>query len=279
MSLKELRNRIKSVKSTQKITAAMKMVASAKLKRLQEKVIHGREYLHSLNLMGSYIGRALHDSEISNPWLAEHGKHDLIIVFGATKGLCGSFHGNLQRHALQAVEKFKNAKILVVGRKLKEIFSKKYQNRFFNFELNDLSISLKTFLELASYLENEKKVGNLKHIYVVGSHFKNVLIQEFNTQNLCLFDFPVSCDTTIFEPSVDVFLPNFFRHYVAACLYQAWVETGAGEVASRMTAMDNATRNASDMISDLSLRYNRTRQAKITTELIEIISGYQSVNG
>lgn len=279
MSLKELRNRIQSVKSTQKITAAMKMVASAKLKRVQDKVMHGREYLHSLNLMGGYIGRALQDSENSNPWMQTNGTHDLIIVFGATKGLCGSFHSNLQRHALQTTEEFKNAKILVIGRKLKEIFAKKYQNRFLNFELNDRLISLETFLALALYLENEKKVGNLNHIYLVGSHFKNVLIQEFNTKNLCSFDFPVSCDTTIFEPSVDVFLPIFFKHYVATCLYQSWLETGAGEVASRMTAMDNATRNASDMISNLSLRYNRTRQAKITTELIEIISGYQSVNG
>src|SRR3989338_6352851 len=129
MSLKELRNRIKSVKSTQKITAAMKMVASSRLKRVQEKVVHGREYLHSLDLMGSYIGRSLQDSEVLNPWLQEHGKHDLIIVFGANKGLCGSFHGNLQRHALQTIEEFSNAKILVIGKKLKEIFAKKYQNR------------------------------------------------------------------------------------------------------------------------------------------------------
>src|SRR3989338_10942708 len=128
MSLKELRNRIKSVKSTQKITAAMKMVASSRLKRVQEKVGHGSEYLHSLDLMGSYIGRALHDSEVLNPWLQEQGAHDLIVVFGATRGLCGGFHGNLQRHAIQVVEQFNNAKILVVGKKLKEIFAKKYQN-------------------------------------------------------------------------------------------------------------------------------------------------------
>jgi F-type H+-transporting ATPase subunit gamma len=145
--------------------------------------------------------------------------------------------------------------------------------------LNERSINLKAFLELAAYFENEKKVGNLNQIYVVSSYLKSVLVQEFNTKTLCPLDFPVSCDTTIFEPSVDVFLPNFFNHYVAACLYQSWVETGAGEVASRMTAMDNATRNASDMIDELSLRYNRNRQAKITTELIEIISGYQSING
>ncbi len=255
------------------------MVASAKLKRMQEKVMHGREYLHSMDTIGGYIGRALHDSEVASPWLQTNSGSDLVIIFGASKGLCGSFHSNLQRHALITSEKFKDAKLLVIGKKLKENFAKKYQDRFLNYELNERSINLKAFLELAAYFENEKKVGNLNQIYVVSSYLKSVLVQEFNTKTLCPLDFPVSCDTTIFEPSVDVFLPNFFNHYVAACLYQSWVETGAGEVASRMTAMDNATRNASDMIDELSLRYNRNRQAKITTELIEIISGYQSING
>lgn len=279
MSLKELRSRIKSVKSTQKITAAMKMVASAKLKRVQDKVMHGRDYLHSLEEMGGYIGKALQDTESASAWLTQNNGYDLLIIFGANKGLCGSFHGNLQRHALAAAEKFPNAKLLVIGKKLKENLFKKYPDRFMEFQLNDRSVNFQIFVEIAELFESEKKQSKLNKIHVVGSHFKNVLAQEFQTKTLCPFNFPVNSDTTVFEPSVDVFIPNFFKYYVAAFLYQNWVETNAGEVASRMTAMDNATRNASDMIDDLSLRYNRTRQAKITTELIEIISGYQSING
>lgn len=257
----------------------MKMVASAKLKRMQDKVTHGRNYLHSLDEMGGYIGKALQDTESASAWLSPNNGYDLLVIFGANKGLCGSFHGNLQRHALAAVEKFPNAKLLVIGKKIRENLFKKYSERFMEFEMNDRSINFQQFLELTAYFENEKIQGKLNKIYVVGSHFKNVLAQEFQTKNLCPFNFPVNSDTTIFEPSADVFIPSFFKHYVAAFLYQNWVETNAGEVASRMTAMDNATRNASDMIDSLSLRYNRTRQAKITTELIEIISGYQSING
>lgn len=279
MSLKELRRRIASVKSTQKITSAMKMVASAKLRRLQERVIFGNSFLNSLNNIGSCLGKAQHDSEMQNAWLNPEGKHDLIIVFGAEKGLCGGFYSNQMRQANIAIENNPSAKLLVFGAKTIEAL-KHMNTKNLPIKLDFSHPKMLTFLAIAKIIEPLKMHGEIGKIHVVGSSFKNILTQKSFHEILCPFVFEsnnATNDRTIFEPSTDLFLPHFFTQYLAVRLHQCWLETLAGEMASRMTAMDNATRNAKDMINDLSLLYNRSRQAKITTELNEIIAGAQGV--
>ncbi|MCX7344079.1 MAG: ATP synthase F1 subunit gamma [Proteobacteria bacterium] len=275
MSLKELRRRITSVKSTQKITSAMKMVASAKLRRLQERVLFGNNFLKSLNEIGCSIGKAGHDAEMPNMWLSEHGKYDLIIIFGAEKGLCGGFYNNQLRQANKALEKSPNAHLIVFGTKTIDAL-KVHSEKILPIKIDLTHPKMYTFLAIAKIIEPLKIKGEVGSIHVIGSSFKNVLVQNPYSKILCPFEFESSdkhTDRTIFEPSADVFLPYFFTQYLAVSLHQCWLETLAGEMASRMTAMDNATRNAKDMISDLSLLYNRSRQAKITTELNEIIAG------
>jgi F-type H+-transporting ATPase subunit gamma len=275
MSLKELRRRISSVKSTQKITAAMKMVASAKLRRLQERVHFGSEYIERLNLIGSYLGKVSQDLEIVSPWLSAEGDRDLVIVFGAEKGLCGSFHNNLIRKINQVLEEHFNAQVVIFGAKAIDTLKDRYHTNL-HFSANFKKPDMQTFLNLAKAIEPLKKSGEIGRIHIVGSAFKNILSQQVYSKFLCPFVFDstqTTCDINIFEPSPDVFLPHFFIQYLSANLHQTWLETLTGEMASRMTAMDNATRNAKDMIDDLSLVYNRTRQAHITTQLIEIIAG------
>lgn len=277
MSLKELRRRIVSVKSTQKITSAMKMVASAKLRRLQDRVLFGNNFLKSLNEIGCNIGKAVHDSEMPNAWLNTSGKYDLIVVFGAEKGLCGGFYNNQVRQANQIIEKNPNARLIIFGTKTIEAL-KSHSEKFLPIKIDLTHPKMYTFLAIAKIIEPLKIKGDVGRIHVIGSSFKNILVQKPYSKVLCPFEFESSDthpDRAIFEPSVDVFLPYFFTQYLAVSLHQCWLETLAGEMASRMTAMDNATRNAKDMISDLSLLYNRSRQAKITTELNEIIAGSQ----
>lgn len=275
MSLKELRRRITSVKSTQKITAAMKMVASAKLRRLQERVQFGNAYIERLNLIGNYLGNIQQDIKTQSAWLSAEGNYDLTIIFGVEKGLCGSFHSNLLRKIHQELEGHPNAKVLIIGQKTIDTLKNRYHF------CEDLNLDIKnpdiqTFSNLAKAIEPLKQTKKIGRIHVIGSKFKNILIQQSYSQLLCPFKLEKNKginDTSIFEPSPDVFLPNFFIQYLSANFHQTWLETLTGEMASRMTAMDNATRNAKDMLEDLNLKYNRTRQARITTELTEIIAG------
>lgn len=283
MSLKELRRRIASVKSTQKITSAMKMVASAKLRRLQERVHFGTTYIERLNLVGHHLGKIQQDIDILSPWFNTNGRQNLMIVFGAEKGLCGSFHTNLIRKTNQALEQNPCDQLIVFGAKAIDALKNhsKDHPQLIKLNLHNQKPDMQTFLNLAKTIEPLKQTGEIGNIYIVGSTFKNVLSQQVYSKSLCPFIFDSvespSCDTTIFEPSANVFLPHFFTQYLSAILHQAWLETLIGEIASRMTAMDNATRNAKDMIDDLSLEYNRTRQDQITTELTEIIAGSEGV--
>ncbi len=306
MSLKELRRRIASVKSTQKITSAMKMVASAKLRRLQERVLFGNNFLKSLHNIGCSLGKSQHDAETLNIWRSPNGKHDLIIIFGAENGLCGGFHSHQMRQINNVIDENPDAKLLVFGTKAADSL-KAHKNKILPMNLDLKHPKMQNFFNIAKELELLKTKKEIGRVQVIGSAFKNILSQKPYNKVLCPFKFtdhstrsprpvgsrdnspvessslrapgergnPYPADTSIFEPSIDVFLPYFFTQYLAVSLHQCWLETLAGEMASRMTAMDNATRNAKDMISDLSLVYNRTRQAKITTELTEIIAGSQ----
>ncbi len=274
MSLKDLRRRIQSVKATSKITSAMKMVASAKLRRLQSVVTNTKDYAQTYAEMLQNLGRIDLDLEQPCVWLKENNAPDLLIIIGAEKGLCGGFHHTLLKKAFAAIKEYKNCKILCIGKKVEEAFK---DNTFKQDIIFDDQWNFHSFLKILETLEIMKAKGEINNIHVLYTAFKSVLLHLPTFETLTKFQFTSHNDKSFVEPEADEFLPLFLKHYIAAQIYKAWMESQTAEMAARMTAMDNATRNAKDMIDKLTLKYNRTRQAQITTELTEIIAGSEGV--
>ena len=289
-SLKDLKNRIGSVKSTQKITSAMKMVAAAKLRKAQEQAIASRPYCSSMEKIVSSLASKLIDNA---PELLK-GKKDikkqLLVVFSADRGLCGGFNGSISRAVKLEVKKSKDlgieTKLLFVGRKSADTLKKDFQQHIVEIVTGNstnpiysdaLSISSK-IVDL--YQKNE--FGSCKIIF---NKFVSAITQEVTLKSLIPIETnneDVSNNNQVssvyeYEPSEEVILEELLNKNIATQLFSAQMESTASELAARMTAMDNATRNAGDLIDRLTLQYNRTRQAFITKELIEIISGAEAL--
>lgn len=289
-SLKDLKNRIGSVKSTQKITSAMKMVAAAKLRKAQEQAIASRPYCSSMEKIVSSLASKLIDNA---PELLK-GKKDikkqLLVVFSADRGLCGGFNGSISRAVKLEVKKSKDlgieTKLLFVGRKSADTLKKDFQQHIVEIVTGNstnpiysdaLSISSK-IVDL--YQRNE--FGSCKIIF---NKFVSAITQEVTLKSLIPIETnneDVSQNNQVssvyeYEPSEEVILEELLNKNIATQLFSAQMESTASELAARMTAMDNATRNAGDLIDRLTLQYNRTRQAFITKELIEIISGAEAL--
>ena len=289
-SLKDLKNRIGSVKSTQKITSAMKMVAAAKLRKAQEQAIASRPYCSSMEKIVSSLASKLIDNA---PELLK-GKKDikkqLLVVFSADRGLCGGFNGSISRAVKLEVKKSKDlgieTKLLFVGRKSADTLKKDFQQHIVEIVTGNstnpiysdaLSISSK-IVEL--YQRDE--FGSCKIIF---NKFVSAITQEVTLKSLIPIETnneDVSQNNQVssvyeYEPSEEVILEELLNKNIATQLFSAQMESTASELAARMTAMDNATRNAGDLIDRLTLQYNRTRQAFITKELIEIISGAEAL--
>ncbi len=289
-SLKDLKNRIGSVKSTQKITSAMKMVAAAKLRKAQEQAIASRPYCSSKEKIVSSLASKLIDNA---PELLK-GKKDikkqLLVVFSADRGLCGGFNGSISRAVKLEVKKSKDlgieTKLLFVGRKSADTLKKDFQQHIVEIVTGNstnpiysdaLSISSK-IVDL--YQRNE--FGSCKIIF---NKFVSAITQEVTLKSLIPIETnneDVSNNNQVssvyeYEPSEEVILEELLNKNIATQLFSAQMESTASELAARMTAMDNATRNAGDLIDRLTLQYNRTRQAFITKELIEIISGAEAL--
>jgi F-type H+-transporting ATPase subunit gamma len=288
-SLKSLRVRIKSVKATQKITSAMKMVAAAKLRRSQDRVESARPYAREISKM---LGNCLSDmSGIETKPLLYMGNPDnkthLIVVCTSDRGLCGGFNSSIVREVRQQIKvhqaEGRSVQLYFLGKKGREQLLKDHANLMIGVR-TDFGRSGPTFEEaedIASYLEtmtHENKVGSISIIY---STFKSVLTQVVTVHQLIPFPSSEALATLEeggkvlydFEPTQTDLLQSLLPRNLAVQIYQALLETTASEHGARMTAMDNATRNARDVIKKLELNYNRTRQAYITKELIEIISG------
>ena len=289
-SLKDLKNRIGSVKSTQKITSAMKMVAAAKLRKAQEQAIASRPYYSSMEKIVSSLANKLIDNA---PELLK-GKKDikkqLLVVFSADRGLCGGFNGSISRAVKLEVKKSKDlgieTKLLFVGRKSADTLKKDFQQHIVEIVTGNstnpiysdaLSISSK-IVDL--YQRNE--FGSCKIIF---NKFVSAITQEVTLKSLIPIETnneDASNNNQVssvyeYEPSEEVILEELLNKNIATQLFSAQMESTASELAARMTAMDNATRNAGDLIDRLTLQYNRTRQAFITKELIEIISGAEAL--
>ena len=289
-SLDDLKKRIASVKSTQKITKAMKMVAAAKLRRAQEHAEKGRPYSEKMNNIILNLSSGVSDKENAPKLLAGTGmnKTHLCIVLTSDRGLCGGFNTNIIKKAKSYFNKIsnegKNLKIITVGTKGYDQLKRVYKNNIIE------KISFKESKSI-NYLDAEK-VGNIiidkfekKEFDVCAifyNQFKNVITQIPQEQQIIPLktsetEGNSSEDNYEFEPDEDEILSNLLPKNISTQIFKAMLENSASEQGSRMSAMDNATRNAGDMVDKLTIEYNRSRQAAITKELIEIISGAESL--
>jgi|TARA_B110000240_G_scaffold112347_1_gene126172 F-type H+-transporting ATPase subunit gamma len=288
-SLKDLKNRIGSVKSTQKITSAMKMVAAAKLRRAQDQAIASRPYTSLMDDIVSKISSKAIGSGIDLLTGKEDNKTQLLVVFSADRGLCGGFNGSITRTVRKEVKDLnKNGikvKLLMVGKKSADALNRDFGDLYIDRiegksgkpNFTDAEILAKKIITL---FENDE-FGVCRVIY---NKFISAIAQEITYKSLIPAEVKQNevqdnLDNSVFEfePSEEEILTDLLPRNLATQLFSSQIESTASELAARMTAMDNATRNAGEMIDKLTLQYNRTRQAVITKELIEIISGAEAV--
>ena len=289
-SLDDLKKRITSVKSTQKITKAMKMVAASKLRRAQENAEKGRPYSDKMNNIILNLSNSISDKENSPKLLAGSGedKVHLCIVMTSDRGLCGGFNTNIIKKAKTYFQKIldagKTLKIITVGSKGYDQLKRIYKENIIE------KISFKES-KYANYFDADK-VGKIiidkfeKREFdvcaIFYNQFKNVITQIPQEQQIIPLkasesEGSSSEDNYEFEPEEDEILSNLLPKNISTQIFKAMLENSASEQGSRMSAMDNATRNAGEMVDKLTIQYNRSRQAAITKELIEIISGAESL--
>ena len=292
-SLDDLKKRISSVKSTQKITKAMKMVAAAKLRRAQESAEKGRPFSEKMNNIILNLSSSISDKENASKFLVGTGKDNihLCVVITADRGLCGGFNTNICKKAKNDFEKIikqgKTLKIFTVGSKGYEQLKRTYGSYIIE-NLNFKGFKKITYKEAEKIgkkiikLFNENQFDVCKIYY---NKFKNVITQIPQAQQIIPIENvknkkeeeKKSENFYEFEPEENEILNDLLPRNISTQIFKAFLENAASEQGSRMTAMDNATRNAGDLVDKLTITYNRSRQAAITKELIEIISGAESL--
>ncbi|MEY4858161.1 MAG: hypothetical protein RLZZ235_328 [Pseudomonadota bacterium] len=288
-SLKSLRLRINSVKSTRKITQAMKMVAAAKLRRAQTQAEAARPYAERMERMLASLGASVAGSPDAPKLLVGTGadKVHLLVVVTAERGLCGGFNTNVGRFARAQVRALeaegKTVKIITVGRKGAVYLKREFASRIvaeISFA-NKKRIGFEDASEVSAKISEMLDAGEFDVCTLIYNRFKNVISQTPVGQQLIPAPLPeVSAESGVqyeFEPTEEEILARLLPQNLGIQLYRALLDNAAGFYGSQMTAMDNATRNAGEMINKLTLNYNRTRQANITRELIEIISGAEAL--
>ena len=291
-NLKELKNRISSVKSTRKITSAMKMVAASKLRRAQELAESSRVYADSLSfILSSLAGNTKNSADLPEILTGrENSKISLLIINSSDRGLCGGFNSNLFRNAKKWISdqqgQGKSVKIMTVGKKASSFYKKTDLDIVASFEdLNSNDRQLQVSEEIKNKIMELFENNEIDEVSILFNKFVSAISQEPTYQSLI----PLSNEETSedereannaifeFEPDKNELLEYLVPRNFLTQIYRSVLESSASEHAARMTSMDNATRNAGDMIDRLTLTYNRTRQAFITKELIEIISGAEAV--
>ncbi|HUF57438.1 MAG TPA: F0F1 ATP synthase subunit gamma [Thermohalobaculum sp.] len=289
-SLKDLRNRINSVKSTRKITQAMQMVAAAKLRRAQEAAEAARPYAERMDRVLANLTRAAKGSQTAPKLLAGTGSDDthLLVVATAERGLCGGFNSSIVKLARNRIEDLQEAgkrvKILTVGRKGRDQLRRMYSDLFVG-HVDHSEVKQMGFEQAEKIARDVIKrfdEGEFDVATLFFGRFENVMTQEPTAVQLIPAEVPEGEDETgpinyEYEPDEEEILRELLPRNVAIQIFRGLLENAASEQGARMSAMDNATRNAGDMIDKLSVQYNRTRQAAITTELIEIISGAEAL--
>jgi F-type H+-transporting ATPase subunit gamma len=294
-SLKDLRNRIASVKSTRKITRAMQMVAAAKLRRAQEAAERSRPYAERMNRMMASVAGNLPTLEGAPPLMVGTGRDEthLLVVFTAERGLCGGFNSAViratRRKVMQLRQDGKQVKLLLVGRKGYDALRRDLSPLIAEYiTLREVrTVGFAEAAHVASKVTAMFEAGEFDVCTMIYNAFKSVIAQVITEQQLIPLSLPevegaasgpdLGGAIYEFEPEEEELLAELVPRNLSIQIFRALLEGAAAEQAARMTAMDNATRNAGDMIDALTLNYNRTRQAVITKELIEIVSGAEAL--
>jgi F-type H+-transporting ATPase subunit gamma len=291
-SLKDLRNRIRSVRSTQKITSAMKVVAASRLRRAVEQVEAARPYAERMErVLGSLAGR-MTGLPGAPPLLVGTGRDEthLLVVATSDRGLAGGFNSTILRETRRRIRELlpagKTILVLTVGRKGRDGLRRDY-GRLIHDSLTDIGrrqVSFDEARDIAERILVLYHAGQFDVATIIYNRFRSAMTQVVTGQQLIPFQAATASEAVVpggaiyeFEPSEEEILAELLPKNLAAQIYTALLENAASEQGARMTAMDNATRNAGDMIDRLTLNYNRTRQAAITKELIEIISGAEAL--
>src|SRR6056297_1470592 len=291
-SLKDLKNRINSVKSTRKITKAMQMVAAAKLRRAQEAAEAARPYAERMEKVVGGLARAVGDSPSAPKLLSGTGsdQRHLLVVMTAERGLCGGFNSSIVKLARQHAERLKGegktVDIMTVGKKGREQLRRFQPDALGeHVDLSDVKrLSYDDALPIAQSILSRFDEGEFDVATIFFARFQSVVAQVPTAQQIIPASFEAeegeddgSATLYDYEPSEESVLADLLPRAVATQIFTALLEIGASEQGARMSAMDNATRNAGEMIDDLTIQYNRTRQSVITNELIEIISGAEAL--
>ena len=296
-SLKDIKTQINSVGSTKKITSAMKMVAASKLRRSQEKAEAARPYSSRLEEMLASLASSAASGEGIIKLLTGTGndKNYMVVPVSADRGLCGGFNSSINRETHKLVKSLesegKNVQLIPVGKKSRDFFNRLMKNQIVE-TFADLNVSITGYesaLQVSNKLQQLYFDGKFDKCILVFNKFKSAISQEVTQQQLIPLDISSSLkekksdDNTEakaiydYEPDEETILKDLLPKNVSIQIFKVLLESDAGEQGARMAAMDNATRNAGEMIDSLTLKYNRTRQAFITKELIEIISGAESI--
>jgi|TARA_B110000285_G_scaffold148470_1_gene165687 F-type H+-transporting ATPase subunit gamma len=294
-TLKDLRNRIKSVKSTQKITKAMKMVAAAKLRKAQDRAEKGRPYSDKMNVIITNLKNSITDIDSAPKLLVGNKKSQkhLCIVMTADRGLCGGFNTNICRRARlffnEVLGSGKELKIITIGSKghdqIKRVFGKYVIDKISFKDLKQISINESD--EVTTKVIDMFNRDEFDVCTIFYNKFKSIMSQEPQAQQVIPIlsttkenlqeEGSVNQSQYEYEPDQEEILENLLPKNISTQIFKAFLENAASEQGSRMSAMDSATRNAGDLINKLTINYNRSRQAVITKELIEIISGAESL--
>ena len=276
----DLRRRIRSVKNTQQITKAMKMVAAAKLRRAQERMLAARPYSAALRQVLASLSTRVDMTK--HPLLEQREQENkvLLLIVTADRGLCGAFNTNVIRAAQNAMAEkgWTEVHLATIGRKATDFFKrrpmpKKHQTTLLQ------ALDPAAIREISQSLTNDFVSGEFDAVYVLFNEFKSIIAQRVALDRLLPLERPEEVDNAtpaieyLYEPGPEAILSELLPKHIEFQLYRVLLESAAAEQGARMTAMEAATKNASDMISHLTLTYNRIRQASITKEIIEIVSG------
>jgi F-type H+-transporting ATPase subunit gamma len=289
-SLKEVKNRISSVVSTQQITKAMKMVAAAKLRKSQDRILQMRPFAGKLSYIFQNLSAAQDDGALDN-WFSKvrDEKKILIVAISSDRGLCGSFNSNVFKGVTKLIgDKYKKQNhhggvtVLSIGKKADDFFAKRKFKVVSNYAAIIAHISFEKVEEAATYIMDSFRSGVYDKVEIVYNEFKNIATQILRTEQYLPVVLPQSKGKTaavdyLYQPNREEILAGLIPKSLKVQLFKAVLESNASENGARMTAMDKATENAGELLKDLRLTYNRTRQAAITKEILEIVGGAEAL--
>lgn len=289
-TLRDIKRRIKGVQSTQQITKAMKMVAAAKLRRAQDKIINARPYAREIFVMLSHL---VTEFDIStNPYLKPREiKNCAVVVVTADRGLCGAFNSNIIKEAVRYINEELvpnniSANVICVGKKGIDFFTKRDFNVGYKKSGLFSSLRFDSALEISNYLINNYLSGEFDKVVIIYNEFKSIIQQKIVLEQF--LPIPINKKSAnekqlipnyIFEPSQQSIFNYLLPKHLKAQMWRILLESNAAEFGAQMTAMDNATTNAKELIRTLQLKYNKERQAAITKEILEIVSGANALKG